>query len=969
MRRIISFFMFVTCVISVSAQTKATLTGFVKDSESGEALSYATIQLMSADTTKYVLGSVTNTLGGYSIKNVNAGKYVVKITYLGYHNFYKTVEIKEEQTLLNIGTVMMVPNSVVLQEAVVTATVQQMTVKEDTVIVNADAFKTPEGSVLEELIKKIPGAEVGSDGSITINGKKISKILVKGKEFFNNDTEMAMKNLPTNIVEKIKIYDKQSDQARITGIDDGEEETVMDLTIKKGMDKGWFGNVDIAGGTHSMYSARAMINRFDDNNQMSLVGNIGNTQGGGTRTTQMGGLNLVIKPSDKIEVGGNVRYTHAKNDSWSRRSSENYVSTQTNSFTNSFSKSISHNGNWNGNFKIEWKLDSLTTILFRPNFSFGNNDSQNTGNSATFNDNPYEYSLDPLNELNSIPDSIKTNHNITGSMGDSDSKSLNGNLMLNRRLNSSGRNASVRVNGSWGESDADNFNVNKVEYFNGRTGDFIYRYRVSPTNNNGFGAGLTYTEPLVANKVFLQMNYGYNYSRRKSDSRTYNIGDITRIRENYNNIQDSLLKNLGYLPEDYLTSIADSLSRYSDDQNYNHNIELSLRVNSGSLNMQAGLQFQPQHQKIEYRYLGHDTIASRDYARLSPTLNLRYRFTKQHQLRVRYKGTLTQPSITSLFDWDDDTDPLRTNHGNPDLKPSFTHNMNVDYNNYISTRLQSFNARLSWSCTTNSISNKTEYDSSTGKQETTPENICGNWSINGNFGFNTPLLANDRLVLNTNTSVSFTNNVAYIYQNRETLKNNVGDIRVKENLSVTRRWDYMDIRLNGTLSYNNAKSELIATANRSTWDFSYGLSTTGNFENGMGYSTDISMSSRRGYSAEAMNTNELIWNAQVSYRFLQGKKATISLQAFDILQQRSNVSRTITALSRSDSENNSVYSYMMLHFTYRFNMFGGKESQTNMRRTGDDVERTNRDINERRESRDERREMRGESQEMRNERL
>ena len=172
--------------------TKANVTGYVKDSESGEALVRATIQVMTADSAKMIAGGVTNTMGGFTLKGVQEGSYVVKVTYLGYHNFNRAITIKNGETIHNVGTILLTPNSILLQEAEVVGKLPQMEVKEDTIVFNADAFKVPEGSVLEDLIKKLPGAQVDNDGSITINGKKVNKILVGGKEFFGNDKEMSI---------------------------------------------------------------------------------------------------------------------------------------------------------------------------------------------------------------------------------------------------------------------------------------------------------------------------------------------------------------------------------------------------------------------------------------------------------------------------------------------------------------------------------------------------------------------------------------------------------------------------------------------------------------------------------------------------------------------------------------------------------------------------------------------------------
>jgi hypothetical protein len=287
--------------------------------------------------------------------------------------------------------------------------------------------------------------------------------------------------------------------------------------------------------------------------------------------------------------------------------------------------------------------------------------------------------------------------------------------------------------------------------------------------------------------------------------------------------------------------------------------------------------------------------------------------------------------MTDLFNLTDNSNPLNIREGNPNLKPSFTHNIGLDYNNYFELTRQSLVGRLSYNTTQNSIANRTEYNAETGGQRTRPENINGNWSVSGEIGFNTPL--GNILSLNTSTSGSFNNQASYIYQNRETIKNNVKRTNLGERISLTLRLNNFDIRANGNINWSKTNSELVEASNQSTFNFNYGLSSTGNFENGFGFSTDINMSSRRGYSSANMNTNELIWNAQISYRFLYKKQATISLQAYDILNRRSNISRTITAYSRQDRETNSIYSYVMVHFIWRFNLFGTREARQNLRET------------------------------------
>ena len=934
MKRFVPSLLLFICFLSVSAQKKATITGRVLDSESAEALSYSTVQILKPDSTSMITGAVTNLNGYYNIKNIPTGQYVMKVSYIGYHNFFRTLEVKEGQTEVNGGTILLMPNSVMLQEAVITGTMKQVEVKEDTLIFNADAFKVPEGSVLEELVKKIPGAEVSDDGTIKINGKTVSKILVEGKEFFSNDRSMAMKNLPSNIVEKIKTYDKQSDMARMTGIDDGEEETVLDLTIKKGMKNGWFGNVDLAGGTEERFSERVNVNRFADQTQYSIIGSYNNVNdrgfgggggrgGGGVTKSGMGGFNMAIERGD-FQIGGNVRYQGRKSYSRTATAAQNYVTTNT-SFSNSLNRSNSRSNNINGDFRIEWKPDTVSTLLFRPNFAIGNSNSHSSGENATFNDDPYlQESVDnPLEQFDLINHDIKVNRNLSGNRSKGNNYSFGGNLTFNRRMNNEGRNFSVNLNGSYSNNENKSFSLSDVVYY--QRDDSValtYRYRTTPNSSKNFTFGINYTEPLIAKKLFLQMSYRFNYSNRHSDGRAYDMGDVEEL------ITDIRNTGAGFLPWNYYDYLDEDLSRYTDNTNYIHNIDVQLRYVTQTINMNVGVNIQPQRQKIEYNYQALDTVASRNFLRVSPTLNFRYRFNRQHTLRIRYRGNVRQPEITDLFSMTDNSNPLNIRMGNPELSPSFTNSVNIDWNNYLSVSQENFVARLSFQNTLNAIESRTQYNEETGGRTTMPVNINGNWSISGNFGYTRPLFV-DNLTVSTSTSASYNNNVGYIYQNNQSLKNTVNNLRLGENLRINYRETYWDVSFNGNLSYNNQKSKLVPTNDRATYDFSYGLSGNMNLDNGFGFSTNIGMSSRRGYASANMNTNELIWNAQVSYRFLKGKAATVMLQAYDILGQRSNISRNISALSRSDTETNAIYSYVMAHFIYRFNMFGSGRNKNN----------------------------------------
>lgn len=963
------------------AQTQ--LSGKVLDSEEGTPMQGCTVMLMKADTTGLVAGAVSAADGSWLLKNVKDGTYVVKISFVGYHNFLHRVEVKHAaKPTVTFGTVLLIPSSVELKQAVVTAQMKEVEVKEDTIIFNADAFKVPEGSVLEELIRKLPGAEVADDGTVKINGKTVKKIMVDGKEFFGNDKNMAMKNIPTEIVDKIRSYDRQSDFSRITGIDDGEEETVIDIGIKKGMKKGWFGNADLAYGTRNRFANRLNVNRFSDKFQASVIGSFNNTNdrtgGGGGRggnngntTSGMGGANFAVA-LNKLEMGGNVRYNGRRTDALRYNSNQNFVSSRS-SFSNSRSHNLSGSNGVNGDFKFEWKPDSLTTLLFRPAFSWGNSWGGNENASATFNADPNREGIrNVLDQLAEIPDDIKVNENASLSRSKGRDYSVNGTLTFNRRLGglpwfgpgaergTSGRNVSVRLSGSLSDNQSHSTNFSNVIYHQrGDSTDVTYRYRNTPTYSRNYTVGASYSEPVLRN-LFAQIDYSYNYSKRHSDGQTYDFGAIDSIGRQL--WQD--YGQYGLLAPNYFEFLDSRLSRYTDNVNYTHNVQFTLRYITQLLNVSAGVRVENQQQNMKYQYQGLDTLAKRNFTRVSPTLNARFRFSRQHTLRITYRGNSQQPNMTDLFNLTDNSNPLNIREGNPDLKPSFNNNISLNYNNFWQERNQSLFGNVSFTNTLNSISNRTEYNEQTGGQTTRPENINGNWNVNGNIGFNTPL-GWEKLTLNTNTSAGYSNNVGYIYQNRQTLTNSVRHLTLGERLSFTVRLENIDVRAYGNINWSKSTSNIVEASNQSTFNFHYGLSTTGNFPFGLGYSTDIGMSSRRGYSSSDMNTNELIWNAQISYRFLKRKQATVSVQAFDILRQRSNISRTITAYSRSDSETNSINSYVMFHFVYRLNMFGNREGRQALRNRNMDFGGDGSTFGEGRGERPEGRGMRGEGGGMR----
>jgi len=928
----------VALMVTVVTFAQRTVRGTVVEQDTQEAVIQATAALLSGE--KVVANAVTNTEGGFSIK-APEGSYTLQVTYVGFKTYTKKITLKDKD--YNAGTIKLEPDAIMLKGATVTARAQKVTLKADTFVYNANAFRTPEGSVAEELVRRLPGAEVSDDGTIKINGKQVKKILVDGKEFMTGDTKTAMKNLPTNIIDRIKAYDQQSDLARVSGIEDGEEETVLDFGIKAGMNRGIMANADLAAGTKHRYAGRIFGGVMKDDMKVFLMTNANNTNdmgfpgggGGGGRfgggrqgltANKMVGVNLNYEKTDKLKLDGSVRWNHSDGDTWSKSSTENFFSSDLSSFGNSINQNFSRSNQWNAQMRLEWQPDSMTNIMFRPNARYNSNDGENSSESATFNENqnPYDYVADPLSDLDKlIGMNVLKNLNVQDGISYSDSKNIGGMLQFNRRLNNSGRNITVQLNGNWSEGTSKSMSNNYVFFFTNPDTTVTNRYSLTPQDNWSYSARITYSEPIMR-QVYLQFSYRYNYSYTKSDRKTYSLTDVdyTDIVPMYRN-WDAYLGRLSNPLDSYEDT---KLSRMSEYKNYNHTAEVMLRIVRKAYNLNVGFQVLPQKSHFIQDYQGVHADTTRIVTNVTPTLDFRWKKSQTGQLRFTYRGRTQQPSMSDLLDIVDDTDPLRITRGNPGLKPSFTQNFNLFYNDYFQKHQRAVMTFVNFSTTSNSVANKTTYNSETGGTITRPENINGNWNGNLGFMFNTAIDSAAYFNVNTFTNLSYNHNVGYVSINnvsdsQESVTKSFG---IGERLAGSYRNEWLEIELSGSLNYNRSRSELQPNNDLDTWQFAYGGMVGITAPWGTALTTNLTMQSRRGYADNSMNTNELIWNAQVSQSFLKGNALTISLQLYDILHEQSTFSRTINAMSRNDTEYNAITSYGMVHVIYRLNLFGGR---------------------------------------------
>lgn len=699
-------------------------------------------------------------------------------------------------------------------------------------------------------------------------------------------------------------------------------------------------------GTKDRYTGRMMLNRFVDKTQFSIIGSANNVNdqgfsggGGGPRWRSNNGLNATkmlganfATQTNKLELGGSVRYNFQDADISSINSSERFLQNG-NSYSNSNNKNRNKGTNLNADFRMEWKPDTLTNIIFRPNFSYGRTNNASRSESGTFNEDPFNLIVNPndyLNFDNLSDDPLKDIRvNATNSASLSKGKSLSGNatLQVNRKLNNRGRNLTFRGVFGYGDNDNDQYTQSETRYYqllNHLGGDSIlYRnqYITTPTRNYNYTAQVTYSEP-IAKATFLQFSYQFQYKYSKSDKTTFDLLDYP----------DWAIG--GALPSGYESHAVDSLSKNAEYRYYNHDASVGLRFIRPKYQLNVGISFQPQNSTLSYKKGDYMIDTTRTVFNFAPNMDLRFRFSKVSQLRFTYRGRSNQPTMENLLPITDNSNPLNIRMGNPGLKPSFAHTMRLFYNTYNAEKQRGIMTHFSFTATQNSISNSTRYNEETGGLITRPENINGNWNAFGMFGFNTAL-KNKKYTINTFTNVNYQNNVAFLY-NQDTKNNDRNTstgLTLGERVTGSYRNDWFEFSLNGSINYTAERNKLRPENNQEPYTYSYGASTNITMPWKMTLATNIANQSRRGYRDSSMNRDELIWNAQLAQSLLKGA-ATVSFEVYDILRQQSNISRSLSADMRSVSEYNGINSYCMVHFIYRLNIFGSKAAREKMMNSG-----------------------------------
>ncbi|MDD3079163.1 MAG: TonB-dependent receptor [Paludibacter sp.] len=902
--------------ISLHANAQHSIQSSVFDDKNGQALEMATVRLLSADSA-LIKGAQTDEKGSFTLSKIKKGDYILVVSSVGYKILKRNIYMDNRDLILK--PVQLKEDVELLKEVDVKGTAAQMVVKGDTLEYNATAFKTQENAVVEDLLKKLPGVEVSTEGKITVNGEEIKKIRVDGKKFFDGDIEQASKNLPADMIEKVQVLDQKSDMAQLTGFEDSDTERIINLTTKPNRRKGIFGNIYGAAGADLnedfRYDAGASVNIMRGNAQTSINaggnnlnnsrssrgrGNWGGGANGGITTSQNIGINNNTEVNDKVKIGGDMTLNHGSNLSITKSNRESYLSDIT---YNDISAGSSMNDKYAANMRLEmeWKPDSLNTFIFQPNMNY------NQTSSDAFKD--YSY----LTEGDST--SWGDSHN----WGDGTSLSGGLNLIFNHKFTSKkGRNFTIRLNTNFSQNNNDSYNVSSKYTPDSTT--LIDQYSTNLSNNYSTGLRMSFVEPLWNNKNMIEAAVSLNNSSTYSQKEQYDLDTINNTYTNYNSEYSNTFKN----------------------NFYQESIELNYRYTEQNYNIMLGLNAQPsQTENIRTYGDGQQNDTTYGVFNFAPTARLKYNLGKKQFIRLDYRGRTQQPSISQMQPVKNNSDLMNETVGNPGLDPAFSNNFRLMYSSFNATKFSSFNTFINFNFTKDALVSNKIYDN-TLKQYNQTVNLKDNMPVSAiwNIMYNTPLIAKT-LHFNTNTRFNYSTNYAYTSYNIDAdkiLSNSLSYVDLNlsrtrnynssEELSLTYTSDYVELGLRGNIQYGNSLNNL-KNIQTETWDWTGRANMVIRFPYNFTLSSDIAYSDRAGYTN--MDLSEIMWNASLDKTMFKNK-GTLSLIASDILHQRLNIRQSIGDNYIQNSSYNTLPTYVLVKFAYKLNRFGGQNMRQSFSR-------------------------------------
>ncbi len=938
MKKIITVFIISLSSIFLGFGQEGSISGKVVEDKDEISLIGASLRLTHLIDSTISFITVSNEFGNFEFKNIPFGPYSITIGYVGYEQ--KQMDFKIETPIKELGILTLLEDTKKLKEIVIKEDVIPVTLKGDTTVVDAKAYKSNPDANAEDLIRKMPGI-TSQNGEVQAQGEKVQKVLVDGKEFFGEDPNLALKNLPAEVISKIEIFDQLSEQSQFSGYDDGQTTKTINIVTKVEMRNGTFGQIYAGVGNDDRYKAGGNINQFNGDKRLSVIGLANNVnqqnfsnedllgvlssgnnrrrggrgRGGqrnsggfgrssaannfligqqdGITATQSFGINFSNKWSDKVDINGSYFFNRSVNNSFENLERETFIANSGNQFYTENNQAENVNYNHRINLRVNYQLNRKNSIIITPRFSFQDNalDNDFLGTNSTAE-----------NSLLSQTENASNSNN--------DGYNFSNNLLFRHRFGKRGRTLSV----SFRTTITDNNTFNRLDAINEFYGDngVVIDSLQQATNVEAKGyniqTNVVYTEPLFE-KSQLQLTYRNGYVKNLRDNRTFNLfqqtGEIMPL--------DTALSN--DFQNDYVT----------------HHLGVGIMKRAKNVTLRTSLGYQyADLRNAQFFPLENDL--KRKFNNILPRLMLRINISKEKNLRVFYRSQTNMPSISQLQNVVDNSNPLLLSSGNDQLKQDFTHTLMTRYSHNNLSKSSSLFLLLMVSKTNDYIGNNTivaERDTvltegitlNRGSQFSKPSNLDGYWNARTFLSYGMPInfLKSN---LNFNSGITYsrvpglTNGIENISQNTVFTQGVVLGSNISERVDFT-------ISYNG--SYNIVRNSIQSTLNDNFYLHAIGMKFNWIFWKGINLRNDLNQQMYRGLSSE-FNQDFLLWNVSVGKKLFKHERGEIRITVFDLLNKNRSINRSVTETYIEDVNTQVLQQYMMVSFIYNVRNFKtGKE--------------------------------------------
>ena len=904
--------------ITLFAQQRVDVTGKTlvvsNNGEGQEVLPYTNILVLEAGDSTLVKGVMSDAGGNFrlSFHAKKESPYLLKVSYIGMKPEFRA--LNTGKTKIHVGNIVLT-EGLELSEVVVTAPIKEVELVGDTTVINADAYRIPEGSNLEELVKKIPGLEYDRQNkTLVYNGLPIVEINVNGEAFFAGNHALALENLPADLVSRIKVYDKRSEMEKFMGIKTGEENYVLDLQTKKEFNGTLMTSVAAGKGNNKKKEAELISNFFKTGGEnLSVIAKSGNrnmTSANKDNRQDNVAVNFLKKFGKKIHLNGNVMYSNAINGNEGTSYYEQYLKTG-NRYR--YATSDRHNTNRMAStmLSMKWNIDKMTLLNLSGSFSAMKGTNGSDSRQATYNENPELDITAPFNgeENGQTENDIRVNGIRMNSRSTSANRQYFLNADLTRRLNEKGSSLGLTMQYSEGRGKNEAFSVSSTTYYQLQdewgNDSVLYRnqYYDSPNRNRKFSLGLILTQPLHKS-LRAQLSYKFRRENQNNDRNTY---DLSRF---FDGTDDEPLYTL---PEGYEAAYTDSLSNRSRSHTTAHEVALHLNYTDRTWEINAGLSVVPERQSLDQKTGRMQADTLRTSVNYYPAVTVLWH-KKKTRVQLSYEGDTKQPGLTELLTLTDNSDPLNITRGNPSLRPSYNQRVRLEARD---TKI-GLNGDMTWANTVNSVTRAVTYNTQTGGIESYPVNVNGNWNARATVRYQKRIKR--RFSVTARTGASFSQNVSLINEGQQEMpeRSTTHNTTLNANLRFGYQPQWGGFDLTGDWRFRHSTNLLRETGDY-TRDYRLGVNAYADLPGGIQLRSDVDYSFRNGTNITPGEDDQVVWNASLSWRFLGQKKAELSFYWADILSQKKNFTRSVSSSGLSERHTQQIGSWFMLSFKYRFN--------------------------------------------------